>query len=249
MIDCHSHLDDKAFNDEVDAVIASSKSSLKAIVTCASSFHSNQKTLDIVNCHENYVFGCFGLDPVHCLREEKIRETEDFIRENIKSVTAIGEVGIDYHWEKNEISQIRNFETFIKLSEELNRPLVIHARDSMDEVLRTLDHFSPPSVMMHCFSGDESQADECIDRGYFISFNTNSCFIEDRKSLISHVPLDNMLSETDSPYNHPERKGRNEPVNVVQLIDLISKIKGESTSNIDKIIDRNAEKAFKIRLV
>lgn len=247
MIDCHCHLDDKIFNLDLDEVVKNSKEKLKAVVSASSSFYSNQKNFGIKKQFPDFVHSCFGLDPVHCLREEKVDETIEFIRENSDVMTAIGEVGIDYYWEKNPVKQCENFTKFIKLAGELDKPIVVHARNSMEDVLHCLKNHSS-EVLIHCFSGGKEHAKECMDRGYYMIFNTSSCFLPDRKSLIKFVDLDYMLTETDSPYNHPERKGRNEPVNVVYLVDLIASIKELQVDEVNKKIDLNAEKAFKIKL-
>ncbi|MEM0372816.1 MAG: TatD family hydrolase [archaeon] len=249
MIDAHCHLDNKAFRFDLDDVIRSAREwKVKAIMTSASCFSSNAKNLEIAGQYKGYVFACLGLDPTAALKEKKVSEVIEFIRENKESVVAIGEVGIDYYWEKEPDKQSAAFSAFISLAEELRKPLVVHARNSMDDVLKVLEKSSVP-VMIHCFSGGAKHARECIDRGYFMSFATSACFLPDRKSLIKAVPLENMLAETDSPYNHPLREGRNEPKNVRSAYDLISDLKGADFSEVEKTIDKNACKLFELKLV
>ncbi|NYZ79915.1 TatD family hydrolase [Candidatus Micrarchaeota archaeon] len=246
MIDAHCHLDDKAFVLDLKSALERAEEwKIKSIVTSASSFSSNEKTLAIASENKN-VLACCALDPVHCLRENKTDETITLIREHEKEITAIGEVGIDYYWEKKPEEQTENFKKFIELAEELGKPLVVHARNSMDDVLKALGRTTAP-VMIHCFSGGKEHAKACVDRGYFMSFATSACFLPDRKSLIKLVPLENMLAETDSPFNHPQRAGRNEPANVRFAYDLIADMKAAEFAEIERAIDGNAERFFKTR--
>lgn len=246
MIDAHCHLDDKAFNGILPEIIENAKKvGVNAIINSASSFGSNEKTLKIRDEYDNYVFACCGLDPVNCIKDGRKEEIADFIRKNLKKISAIGEIGLDYHWEQRKDEQKANFMFFIELAEELKKPIVVHSREAMTDTLETLKKCNV-QVMLHCFSGDEADAVECIDREYLLSFNTNNCFLKDRKSLIKTVPVEYMLAETDSPYNHPERKKLNEPANVQSIIDLISKTKEVKFEEIEKVTDSNARKFFRI---
>lgn len=243
MIDAHCHLDDKKFDKDRDVVIEESKKTLKAIINSSSSFESNAKNLKLAD--NSFIYCTLGLDPVSCLKQNKVDESIEFIRKNEKKAVAIGEVGIDFHWEKQPEKQAENFSRFIELANELNKPLLIHSRESMPEVLELLKKAEVP-VVIHCFSGNQQQAIECIDRDYLLSINTNYCFLSGKKGLINQMDLDNMLTETDSPYNHPERKGRNEPKNVSSIVEFISKAKETSFSEVDKITTRNTERIFRI---
>ena len=247
MIDAHCHLDDRAFNGIVpETVERAKKSGVKAVVNSSSSFGSNEKTLGLADEYKGYVFACCGLDPVSCLKDGRKEEIAGFIRENAKKVSAIGEVGLDYHWEQRREEQIENLRFFMGLAEELGKPLVIHTRESMEDTLKALKKCQVP-VMIHCFSGDERDASECVDRGYMLSFNTNSCFLKGRKSLIKQVPVEYMLAETDSPYNHPDRKKLNEPANVRRVIELIAEAKETGFDEAEKSTDSNAMKFFRIK--
>jgi TatD DNase family protein len=217
------------------------------IVCAASSFSSNQKAVEIAEEHPGVVLACAGLDPMHCIKEKKAGEAADFARQNEKRIAAIGEVGLDYYRLARSDEQLRLFRDFVSLAVELNKPVVVHARDAVDDALRVLSGFDA-RVMMHCFSGSMSQARECVGRGYMLSFATSACFLEDRKSLIKSVPLDYILAETDSPCNHPQRKGRNEPANVRFAYELIAGLLGQHPGEVEKTIDKNAEKFFSIRV-
>ncbi|MFH0987120.1 MAG: TatD family hydrolase [Candidatus Micrarchaeota archaeon] len=250
MIDTHAHIDDKQFNpDRAEVLERAKQSEVRAVINPASSFSSNERALELSKQYKGYLFAMAGLFPTAYLKEpEKLPLVEQFIEKHKKEIIAIGEVGLDYFWSKTGPEREKQkacFARFIEIANETNFPIVIHARDSIDDCLQMLAK-AGHTVIMHCFTGNREQAKQCVDRGYWVTMDTNCCFSSKNKSLIKHVSLDYLLAETDSPYNHPERKGRNEPANIRQLYELIAKEQGVEFSEIESRLDKNAAKAFKL---
>jgi TatD DNase family protein len=247
MIDTHCHLDVKEFNaDRGDVIARARESGVRAIVNPASDLSSNEKILRISSENPGYVFACAGLDPVHCLRES-IDDAATFIQEHCDIIVAIGEVGLDFHWSQERRKQKENFQLFIELAKELNKLLVVHAREAMRETLDTLCSARAEHVVLHCFSGTKQDMGRAVDAGFYISFATNICY-RGSKALIRQTPLEYMLLETDSPYLHPLQKERNEPANVKQGLLYVADALGEEPDRIEKKIDKNSCKAFALKV-
>ncbi|HUT82400.1 MAG TPA: TatD family hydrolase [Candidatus Bathyarchaeia archaeon] len=168
-----------------------------------------------------------------------------------KEIVGIGEVGLDYYWVKDYTirkKQHETFKRFIDLANELQLPLIIHSRDAEEEAVKELTIAETP-VIMHSFGGDIDTALECIDRGHYISIPT--CVTNRRKHrrLAKEIPLDFLITETDSPYLSPfPDKKRNEPANVIYAVKEIAKIKEISENEVSKVIVNNAKKIFNLKL-
>jgi TatD DNase family protein len=250
MIDAHCHLDLKDFDaDRDEAVRRAEDAGVKAVIDCASDFASNNRILAIARQYPGYVFACAGMDPVHCIKEDRLSEAMEFIIANKEHIAAVGEIGIDYYWQKEEIKQKQNLQKLVELAVEVEKPVVIHARSGANagaaeaDVFSILRYAEPKGVMLHHFAGTEQQAKEAVERGWLVSFATHICY-SDNKSLIKAVPLENMLVETDSPYLHPLRGGRNEPANVRYAIEEIAGTLGLAASDVEQATEKNAERFF-----
>ncbi len=242
MIDSHCHLDAKQFDRDRKTVVESAKEAgVRLIINPASDFPSNEKVASIAKEFRGYVFPCAGIDPISCLKENRITEIEKYLDDCV----AIGEVGLDYYWSRDKCTQALNFERFIEMALDYEKPLVIHARNAMKDALEILARKHVEQAILHCFSGDKGDAKKAEDLGYYLSMATNICY-GDNKSLIKDISLSNMLVETDSPYLHPDRKGRNEPKNVALAIDYIASVKELSAGEIGKMTERNTRKAFNL---
>ena len=243
MIDSHCHLEHPKFNKDLDEVIQRADK-LKAIITLADTFSSLQKTLDISEKYEK-VFSCLGMGPIALLRDNKINETLDFIRKNKSKFVAIGEVGLDYYWDKeNHEKQKENFLKFIELANELKKPIVVHSREAELDAIEILEKKADTTIIMHSFEAKDL-IKRAVDNNYFVGITTKACY-SNPKSLINLIELDYMLTETDSPFLHPRKEGRNEPANVMSLIELIASRIGEEVDIVDKTTERNALRVFKI---
>lgn len=240
MIDSHCHLDAKQFDKDRKQVIgAAKKAGVKLIIDPASDFASNERIAKIGKEFTGYVLPCAGIDPISCLRENKINALEKYL----ESCVAVGEVGLDYYWSKEKEQQIENFKRFIDIAKEYEKPLIIHAREAMKDVLDIIEKKHVELAILHCFSGNKPEAKKAEDLGYYISFATSICY-RDSKSLIKDISLSNILVETDSPYLSPTRSGRNEPKNVRQALEEIAQVKELPVDELDRITERNTRKAF-----
>ncbi|MBN3036959.1 MAG: TatD family hydrolase [Candidatus Diapherotrites archaeon] len=239
LIDTHCHLDDKQFDGDRDAVLARARSALKAVITVGVDGQSNDRALSLAD--NEFVFAALGLAPVK--HDESVFQQ---VRSHAESIVAVGEVGLDYYWEKSDALRAKQREWFgrwVDLAKEVNKPLVVHCRDAMDDCFTVLERDPPERVIFHCFSGNEADLEGAEDNGFFVSMATNVCFSQRHARLINKLPLQLLLTETDSPYLSPDRK-RNEPINVIASVRLISSVLDMDADELASIVFHNALRAF-----
>lgn len=208
--------------------------------------------LQSIKYHRQYpnIFVTLGVPPAnyHKLNIDQIIEQMRYYSEK-NEIVAIGEVGLDYYWVKDQAlrkKQHETFQRFIDLANELQLPLVIHSRDAEDDAVENLKTAEVP-VIMHSFSGTVETAKECINRGYFISIPTAVTNRKKYRKLAKSVPLEHILTETDSPYlsPFPELK-TNEPGYVIYAVKEIAKLKEINEEEVARVTLNNAKKTFKI---
>jgi TatD DNase family protein len=136
----------------------------------------------------------------------------------------------------------------VALGRESGLPLVVHVREAWDDVLRVLREGSAERVVLHCFSGDAAVARECAARGYFLSFAANITYPNNvhLREAAAAVPLDRLLTETDSPFLSPQKQRGtdNSPSNVIAVIGAIAEARGEAFDDVFEATERNAFAAF-----
>ncbi|MBM3254593.1 MAG: YchF/TatD family DNA exonuclease [Candidatus Omnitrophica bacterium] len=253
LIDTHCHLDFEEFDLDREEVIKRARDSgVKYIINIGSSKEGSTRSLKLAEDYEN-IFATVGVHPHYAstVNEELI----DFLKQKIsesKKVVAIGEVGLDYF--KNESpreEQIRTFQRFIGLSEELNLPLVIHSREAQSDTLSILKEVKSKKVVLHCFSQDEEYLKKYLDIGFFISFTCNLTYknAHTLRSLLKQVPPERLMLETDAPFLPPGnfRGKRNEPAYIKYLCQTVSDIYKLSFEDVARITSLNAINFFDIK--
>lgn len=251
MIDTHCHVDFEEYDDDREDVILKSKDRLSAIVNSGTSSEGNVNVLKLSEEYSDFIYPTLGFHPIRSceLPDDEINTGVKFIEANIDRIVGIGEVGMDFFYVKDKSLRQRQmdiFEIFVGLAVEYGLPLVIHARDADKKAFNIVEQYSSlEDVVFHCYGGSLKTARRIMDSGYFISFSTMACYSERHQDLIREVPLDFILTETDSPYLSPFGD-RNVPFNVCEVGKLISEIKGVDFSVVDRCTERNARSVFKI---
>ncbi|HLD85817.1 MAG TPA: TatD family hydrolase [archaeon] len=252
LIDCHCHLE---YMDET--VIEEATQRMQAVVTSVAHPKDAVRMLEVAKKHKGFVYLALGLHPSEVVKftDEQINEYCNMVRQNKSNIVAIGEVGLDRHWIKDEAEHKRSksvFKKFIELANEINVPLVIHTRDDkssgisvMDETLDLLQHAKVP-VMMHCFSSRE-HITECEKRGYYMSMNTILYKSKSYGKIARDCPLDLIVLETDSPWMDPQSSElTNRPWKIEQAAEKIAELKHMSKEEILRTTTENAKKLFGI---
>lgn len=218
--DIHAHLD---YIEDVDEVIQRAKDAgVVKIVTAGINSESNRKALvlskkyDIVECS-------LGIYPNEYVN---IDEEISFIKLHKNEIVGIGEVGLDFSEEGNHEKQEEVFIRMIHLANELNLPLIVHSRKAEDRVLELLEQERAKKVVLHCFCGKKPLIEKGIQLGYYFSIPANLSRAQNFQGLVEKVNINQLLTETDTPYLAPVKGESSEPKDVVGTVKNIAEIKG-----------------------
>ena len=258
LFDNHSHLDDEKFDEDREELIEKIKNSnVKMLISAGYSLEGSTKAVELSKKYD-FIYATCGISPNDIPQTEEelwktLEKIEKLAKENPK-VRAIGEIGLDYYWEKDEKRrelQKKAFIEQIKLANKLELPIVIHTREA---VMDTLDILKKNSVnkkgIFHCCPLNRELVKEGLKLGFYISFAGPVTFKNSKNAdeIISMVPDDKILIETDSPYLSPEpfRGKRNDPRNVEYVAKKIADVKGLDLEKVAEITYNNAKKVFEI---
>ncbi len=250
-IDTHAHLTDEQFAQDLDAVVDRAQAAgVARVLTLGTDVASSRAAIAVADRYPP-VYAAVGIHP-EVVREASLADIQ-VIRELAAApkVLAIGEIGLDYYWDKESAAlQQTFFERQLQLAAELNLPVAIHDREAHPQILETLRRAQPWGVrgVLHSFSGDETMAREVLDLGFLISFAGPVTFLNARRPPVvaRRVSLDKLLIETDSPYlsPHPLRGRRNEPANVTRVAGRIAELKGLAAQEVAAQTAYNAQALF-----
>ncbi|MCQ2973147.1 MAG: TatD family hydrolase [archaeon] len=252
MIDTHCHIDFEDYDEDRLEVIQRAQDKLDAFILSGTSFEGNNNALKYANKYKEFIYPSLGYHPVSSQKypDEHREKTRNHIIENIDDIVAIGEVGMDFFYVKDKDIRAKQRETFISFVEvanEYKKPLLIHARNCEKKALNIVNEYEDiPEVIFHCYSGSLKTARKIMDKGYYMSFSTMLCYSTRHQELIKEIPLEHVLTETDSPYLAMTKEERNEPANVINAGLKIASIKGIDYETVDKITTDNARRVFKI---
>ena len=175
---------------------------------------------------------------------------EKLVKNNSK-IVAIGEIGLDYYWNKdNKETQISVFRRQLELAEKLEVPVVIHSRDSIGETYEILKEYNVKGVI-HCFSGRLEMARKFIDVGYVLGIGGVVTFSNSKLyQVIEKISLNDIVLETDSPYLAPvpNRGKTNESSNILYIAQKIADIKGVSLDDVMKVTTLNSIRIFDLKI-
>lgn len=240
IVDVHAHLDHKQFDKDRDEVIKRASNIL--IINNGLNPETNRKTLELSSKYKN-IKSALGLYPTDALKLKNVDEELNFIKKNKEKIVAIGEVGLDYYWEKQKKKEEKEiFQKIIDLAEEIKKPVIVHSREAELDVIEMLES-SKAKTVLHCF-GSLELVKRAIDNGFFLSIPANVIFSSHFQKVVEMVELRNLLTETDSPYLSPFRGNRNEPSFVEKGLEKIAEIKKISKEEAEEEIWNNAKKLF-----
>jgi len=248
MIDSHCHLEQSDYNKDRDQVIEKCKKELKAIITSCGHPKHFDLTLQLVEKYNGFVFATVSIHPEYIkkITEKEINEFFEMIKNNKDKIIGIGETGLDFKIEEQEWreKQKQLFIRFISLANELNKPLVIHARRAFAEAIEILENYKVKNDLMHFFS-DKDLLERVKNNGWYISVNTTILRSKKIKKIVRDMPLEKILLETDSPWLGLEGK-RNDPLSVKIVAEKIAKIKKIELEKVDAITTSNAIEFFNL---
>jgi len=248
LIDSHSHLHQPWFEPNLDDVINRAKENqVSHIINCASSPKNYQQVISTTRYDEIDI--TLGIQPTHAdehLTADILRDIDDLD----KKVVAIGEVGLDYYWVKDETLRERQHQLFIdciNLANELGIPLVTHTRKAESQSLDLLEKHADTPVLLHSFDGNLKEVNRAVDLGYLITVPTIVTRRKNRRKVATRAGLDNIMLETDAPFaTTKEAVERNEPKYIRDAADYLSKLLDTDFREIAKVTTRNSRQFHQI---
>ena len=252
LFDTHAHLDDRAFDeDRAELLAALQEQGLALVMNPGCSLESSRNVVKIAAQHD-YIYAAVGSHPdvADEVNEEVIAEYRQLCLNNPK-VKAIGEIGLDYHYEDipRDI-QMKAFRMQMELARELKLPVIVHERDAHEDGMAVVRDFSDVTGVFHCYSGSAEMARQLVDKGWYIGFTGVLTFKNARKAVevAASIPLDRIVLETDCPYMAPEpfRGKRNDPGKLYRMAEKLAEIRGLSVEEIHAITVENGKKLYKI---
>ena len=246
--DSHCHLYD-GYYDNLDNILKISEDNkVNRFINNGCDSNTNKEVLDKVSKYDN-MYGTLGI------HTEYVDNYDDedilFIKSNLnnKKIIAIGEIGLDYHYTKeNKDKQIELFETQLEIAEEENIPVIIHSREATLDTINTLKKYNVRGVI-HSFSGSLETAKEYMKLGFVIGVNGVITFKNaNLKDVIKEISLEHLVLETDSPYLTPEpfRGKQNNPGHILDIAKYVSELKNISLEKLSNITNKNINKMFNI---
>ena len=247
--DTHCHLSKEDY-DDIEKVIEDAKiNHINRLIISGCEKRNIDESIEIASNYEN-IYLALGFHPeeVDNITKKDIDILKNKIKNN-KKVVAIGEIGLDYHYVKdNKEKQKKLFREMIGIAKELNLPVVIHTRDAFQDTYDILKEEKVEGVI-HCFSGNLENAKMYMKIGFSLGIGGVLTFKNSNlKETIKEIPLDNIVLETDSPYISPEpvRGTKNEPKNVYYVAEKLADIKGITLEELSKKTEDNVNRIFNI---
>ena len=229
MIDTHTHLYDEQFKEDRSETI------LRAI-------NAGITKMYLPNCDSETIEGMIQI-------EEELRVVRTWLEK--RNFAAIGEIGLDYFWDKTFIEQQKKaFRTQIEWALEFNRPIVIHSRDSIQDSIDIVKEYVPKGLrgVFHCYTGSYEMAKQIIDCGFYLGIGGVLTYKNAGiQEVVQRVHINHLVLETDAPYLTPVpfRGKRNESSYIKIIAEKMAELKGISLDEVEKITNENAESLFR----
>jgi len=253
IFETHAHYDDDRFNEDRDELLRHlPEEGVGVVINSGASVESTRDTIRLAKEYP-HVYAAVGVHPSEIDELE-----EDFLQwmkeqASDEKTVAIGEIGLDYYWDKEPEVQERQrywFGRQIELARETNLPIIVHSRDAAADTMQVMKEHHAEEIpgVIHCYSYSKEMALEFIKMGYYIGVGGVVTFKNAKKlkETVEAIPLEKILLETDCPYMAPEphRGKRNSSLYLPYVIEEIARIKGVTTEEVERVTEENARKLF-----
>jgi len=252
IFDSHAHYDDEQFDEDREELLKELKENgVGAILNMSSDYESVKRTVELTKKYD-FIYGAVGIHPEHAdqYNEDVRKELTEILKgEKFK---AVGEVGLDYYWDSNPPKevQIRVLRDQYELAKSLGIPIILHDRESHEDILKIAKEYKDVTSVFHSYSGSVEMAREIIGIGGYIGISGVLTFKNARKlpDVVKEIPLERMLIETDAPYMAPVpyRGKRNRSDYLLGVADKIAEIRELTTDEVLEITSENMKRLFSI---
>lgn len=251
MIDTHAHIFEEYYENIYTLIEEEKENNVERVINCADSIKTSKEVINLSKSTNGFLKPAIGMHPENIENinniGNSISELENIIKNN--KVIAIGEIGLDYHYNKtNKENQKELFIRQLHLAEKYNLPVIIHTRDSIQDCLDILKKANNHGII-HCFSGSYEMAKEFIKIGFYLGIGGVLTFKNSKLyEVIEKIDISKIVLETDSPYLSPEplRGKQNRPSNIYYVAKKIAEIKSITVEEVIKITTENAKRIFDI---
>jgi TatD DNase family protein len=250
-VDSHVHLADPAFDSDREAVVTRARDAGAAALVCiGESLAAAARAGDLAAAHPGFCWHTAGIHPHDAADFDAARDPDGIRAEVRRGAVAIGECGLDYHYDHSPRERQRAaFAAQLALGGELGKPVVVHTREAEDDTRAMVVEAGRSGVVgvLHCYTGSAALAEAALEVGWFVSFSGIVTFRKwTDESLLRLVPGDRLLAESDAPYLAPvpHRGRRNEPAWVSHTIARLAGARGEDAAALGQSTAANARRLF-----
>ncbi len=249
MIDAHCHLYSDKYDQDREQVVQRAEARLSAVIISAVDQESLEKSLVIRRKHPEFIYVTAGLHPRGAadLTDKARQSLWQIIDRARHEIVAVGEVGPDFHHIQNpkkRRQQLLVLEEALAHAEAWNLPLVVHARRAEAEAFAVLSRSRVP-VMFHCYAGPKHIARKIVENGFYLSFSALLLAYSELREIVKTIPLERVLTETDSPALSPRLDSpRNEPAFVETIVAYLSKLVQYQVEETAEITAANARRFY-----
>lgn len=252
LFDTHAHMDDRAFDDDRAELISGLPGQGVGLVMNPGCSLASSRNADALSRQYDFVYAAVGSHPDAAdeVNDRVLEEYRILCKQNPR-VKAIGEIGLDYHYEDipREL-QLRAFRAQMALAAELDLPVIVHEREAHADGMAVVDEFPTVKGVFHCYSGSAEMAKELVKRGWYIGFTGVLTFKNAKKAIevAAQIPADRLVLETDCPYMAPEpfRGKRNHPGYLYRMAEKLAEIWGVSVEEVHRITTENGKRLYRI---
>lgn len=249
--DTHAHYDWKEFDEDRQELFVKLKEVLCGLVNIGINIESIKKVERFAK-ENDFMFFSVGVHPLEVEKQIDLNKIEEIAFESKKQkdskLVAIGETGLDYHFDISRDLQEKYFLKQIELANKLELPIVVHSRESHEDVLKILKN-NPVKKggIMHCYSGNFELAQKFVDLGFYLGIGGPVTKNKTVQEVVRKMPLEKLVVETDAPVLPPlpfEKTDRNDSLKLGIIVEKIAEIKNVSVEEVSKITTANAKKIY-----
>ena len=253
IIDTHSHIYLPEFRDDLDQMLRRAENEVVKLILMPAI--DNETQFAMLGMEDHYPGKCLSMMGLHpCSVKEGYKQELKIVEEYLEKrrFVAVGETGLDFYWDRTFTKeQYESFQTQIELAKQYDIPVVIHSRNSIDECIKVVRENQQGNLkgVFHCFSGNEKQAKEIIDLGFYLGIGGVVTFKNSGlDKVMADIDMKNVVLETDAPYLAPVpfRGKRNECSYIKYVVEKIAEIKNIAKEEVASITTKNAKELFHI---
>ena len=255
LIDSHCHLNFNAFDEDRAEVLARARTAgVVALINPGTDLDDSRQIIALTETNPN-LYAAIGFHPNDAAKVDETALTELRTLACQPKVVAVGEIGLDYYWDKAPRPlQWQVLEQQLTLAKEVGKPVIIHQREAAEDTMAVLRQWGTgrhhPGLVLHSFSGDRAMAEEALELGFYLGISGPVTFknARDLPEIVTAAPPERLLVETDAPFlaPHPFRGKRNEPAYVKLVAERVAALKGLSLAEISRYLSENTISLFRL---